>query len=116
MTETELKEIEGRLPKGLERVGAQLDASHLAAAVRHAWTEGAELRQGMTDVRNAGARVSQEREAAGAMAERYKLERDALVERCTRLRKTLAALLSDVQSDTGLAEAISKARAVLDEA
>jgi uncharacterized coiled-coil DUF342 family protein len=120
MTETELKEIEGRLPKGLERVGTHLDASQLAAAVRNAWSEGAELRQGLTDVRNSGARVAQEREAAGAMADRYKAERDELVERCGRLRKTLAELLNGLQSspegDGALAETLTRARRVLDEA
>ena len=119
MTETELKEIEGRLPKGVERVGTQLDASHLAAEVRHAWGEGVELRQGLTDVRNSGARVAQEREAAGAMAERYKVERDALVERCGRLRKTLTELLNGLQSapesDVALSETVTKARRVIDE-
>jgi hypothetical protein len=119
MTETELKEIEGRLPKGAQRVGAQLDASQLAAAVRHAWSEGVELRQGLTDVRNSGARVAQEREAAGAMAERYKVERDELVGRCGRLRKTLTELLNGLQSapesDVVLSETLNKARRVLEE-
>jgi hypothetical protein len=120
MTETELKEIEARLPRGLERVGAHLDASQLAAAVRYAWSEGAELRQGLSDIRNSGARVAQEREAAGAMADRYKVERDELVERSGRLRKALAELLNGLQSspegDGALAETIAKARRVLDEA
>jgi hypothetical protein len=120
MTETELKEIESRLPRGAERVGAHLDASHLAAEVRNSWTEGAELRQGLTDVRNSGARAAQEREAAGATAERYKVERDQLVKRCALLRKTLAELLNGLQSgplgDAALSEVLTKARHVLDEA
>jgi hypothetical protein len=119
MTEIELKEIEARLPKGVERVGAQLDASQLAAAVRYAWSEGVELRQGLKDVRNSGARVAQEREAAGAMAERYKVERDELVEHCARLKKTLVELLNGLQSapesDVALSETLAKARRVLDE-
>ena len=120
MTEIELKEIEARLPKGANRVGTHLDASHLAAEVRNSWTEGAELRQGLTDVRNSGARVAQECEAAEALAERYKVERNELVERCARLRKTLAELLNGLQSapagDVALAEVLSKARTLLDEA
>jgi hypothetical protein len=119
MTEFELKEIEARLPKGVDRVGAQLDASHLAAAVRRAWSEGMELRQGLSDIRNSSARVVQEREAAGATAERYKVERDALVERCARLRKALAELvngfLTAPGTDVALSETLSKARRVLDE-
>lgn len=118
MTETELKEIEARLPKGAERVGAHLDASHLAAEVRNSWSEGAELRQGLANVRNSGARVAQESEAAGAMAERYKVERDELVERCARLRKTLAELLNGLQSapegDVALTEVLTKARNLLE--
>jgi hypothetical protein len=118
MTEAELKEIEGRLPKGAERVGAHLDASQLAAEVRNSWSEGAELRQGLTDVRNSGARASQECEAAAALAERYRVERNELVERCALLRKTLAELLNGLQSapatDVGVAEALTKARRVLD--
>jgi hypothetical protein len=120
MTEFELKEIEARLPKGVERVGAQLDASQLAAAVRCAWSEGVELRQGLTDVRNSSVRVAQEREAAGATAERYKVERDALVERCARLRKALAELLNGLQSapenEGALSETLTNARKLLDEA
>ncbi len=120
MTEFELKEIEARLPKGVERVGAQLDASQLAAAVRRAWSEGVELRQGLTEVRNSSARVAQEREAAGATAERYKVERDALVERCARLREALAGLLNGLQSapenDVGRSETLTNARKLLDEA
>ena len=120
MTEFELKEIEARLPKGVERVGAQLDASQLAAAVRRAWSEGVELRQGLSEVRNSSARVAQEREAAGATAERYKVERDALVERCARLREALAGLLNGLQSapenDVALSETLSNARKLLDEA
>ena len=119
MTEFELKEIEARLPKGVERVGAQLDASQLAAAVRYAWSEGVELRQGLTDIRNSSARVAQEREAAGATAERYKVERDALVERCTRLRKMLTELLNGLQSGpesgAALSKCLTEARIVLDE-
>jgi chromosome segregation ATPase len=120
MTEMELQTIEARLPKGMERVGTHLDASHLAAAVRNAWSEGAELRQDLTDIRNSGARLALEREAATALADRYKAERDALVERCGRLRKTLAELLGDLQgrptADEGAAETLAKARRVLDEA
>ena len=120
MTEFELEVIEARLPKGVERVGAQLDASQLAAAVRCAWSEGVELRQGLTDVRNSSARAAQEREAAGATAERYKVERDALVERCARLRKALAELLYGFQiapqTDVALSETLASARKVLDEA
>jgi hypothetical protein len=120
MTETELKEIEARLPKGAERVGAHLDACHLAAEVRNAWSEGAELRQGLTETRNSVTRAATESEAAGAMAERYKVERDELVERCRVLRKTLTELLNGLQSapetDVAMAEVLAKARQVLNQA
>jgi hypothetical protein len=120
MTETELKDIESRLPKGAERVGAHLDASYLAAEVRNSWTEGAELRQGLNTVRNSGALAAQECEAAEAATERYKVERDELVVRCALLRKTLAELLNGLQSghldDVDLSSVLTKARNVLDEA
>ncbi len=80
---------------------------------------GAELRQGLSEVRNSGARVAEECEAAGALAERYKVERNELVERCAVLRKTLAELLNGLQSapasDAALADVLTKARTVLDE-
>jgi hypothetical protein len=118
MTENELKEIEARLPRGVDRIGAHLDASHLAAEVRNAWTEGVELRRGLTDVRNAGARALEEREASDATTERYKVERDELSERCTLFRKGLTELLNGLQGDppteATLADVVTKARALLD--
>jgi hypothetical protein len=120
MTENELKEIEARLPKGVDRIGAHLDASHLAAEVRSAWTEGVELRRGLTNVRNTGARNLEERDASDATAERYKVERDELIQRCTLLRKGLTVLLSGLQgdppTDVALAEVVTKARGLLDAA
>ena len=118
MTETELNAIEAALPKGAGRAGAYLAASQLAAEVRNAWSEGAELRQGLSDIRNSGARLAQERAAAGATAERYRAERDALVERCTRLRKTMAELLQGLQTapeNAALADVVTRARGLLDE-
>lgn len=119
MTETELKAIEVCLPKGADRVGAYLATSQLAAEVRNAWSEGAQLRQGLSDIRNSSARLAQEREAAGAMAERYRTERDELVQRCARFRKMLAELLVGLQSgagsDAALAETIARARHLLDD-
>jgi len=120
MTENELKEIEARLPRGAERVGAHLDASHLAAEVRNAWTEGVELRRGLTDVRNTGARTVEEREAADAMAERYRVERDEVVQRCTLLRKALSQLVNGLQGgpldEAALEELVTNARPLLDAA
>ena len=117
MTEIELTEIEARLPKGANRVGTHLDASHLAAEVRNSWGEGVELRQGLTDSRNSSARVAQELDAAGALAQRYKVERDELVDRCASLRETLAELLNGLQSRPAsvleLSDAVAKARHLL---
>jgi hypothetical protein len=98
VTETELQEIELRLPRRENRVGANLDASQLAAEVRGSWGEGAELRQGLNDARNSRARVAMERDDARALAERYKAERDALIESCGLLRTALAALLNRLPS------------------
>ena len=118
MTESELKEIEARLPKGADRVGAHLDTSQLAAEVRNAWRESAELRQSVLEVRNAAARAAEEAAAASALAQRYKAERDDLVERCGHLRKTMAQLLSSLQSgpegDLILSDILLKARNLLD--
>jgi hypothetical protein len=118
MTEAELKEIEARLPKGADRVGTHLDASQLAAEVRNAWRENAELRQSALEIRNASARATQECEAAAAFAQRYKMERDDLVERCGRLRKTMAQLLSALQNgpdgDLALSDVLLKAHNLLD--
>ena len=91
MTEKELHDIEARLPKGALRVGADLDASHLAAEVRDAWGEGAKLREGLADARTSGARVTQQLDDARALAERYRVERDELIERCAVLRTELLA-------------------------
>jgi hypothetical protein len=100
MTETELKDIESRLPRGMLRVGADLDASHLAAEVRGSWGEGAELRQELNDARNSSARMTQERDEARSLAERYKLERDELIERCALLRRELLERSSGDQPPT----------------
>lgn len=119
MTETELKAIEVGLPKGADRVGANLATSQLAAEVRNAWSEGAQLRQGLSDIRNSGARLAHEREAAGAMAERYRAERDELVERCGRFRKMLAELLLGLEggpgSDAATADTVTRARRLLND-
>jgi hypothetical protein len=100
MTETELQEIESRLPRGTSRLGANLDASQLATEVRGSWGEGAQLRQRLNDARDSGARIAIDLDAAREQAARYRAERDELVENCSVLRKTLAALLQRVPGES----------------
>lgn len=117
MTETELQEIESRLPKGASRLGTNVDACQLATEVRGAWGEGVELRQRLNDARDTSARVVAERDEARGQSARYRAERDELVDRCSALRQALAALVVHLPppggGDAERMELLAKARHLL---